>query len=358
MNTFKQIALLALLNCALPLHAADNATPVKVAEVRRAPLQQSIVLPGEVVSQRVSLLSSQVDGMVKEVKAKEGQAVERGKPLIRLDDDLARSDLHRAAAALEEAEAQWSESKRQRGEFSKLVGKKFIANTSYEAAEAQVKINAAAVKRMQAEQERFKGLLNRHVIKAPFSGVISEKNVEAGQWVKVGNGMLTLVDNRNLRVEVRMPQRYFPLINLNTDVEIAPDDLQGAEAITAKVSRIVPVANPDSHNFPVHIDLSNQSAQLTPGMSVRVTLKIAGDAASRSIWVPRDALIKNTDNADSVWVLSGRSGEATVKQVSVTPGQASNNRVEIVSGRLQEGDRVVVRGNEILKPGQRVNVIP
>lgn len=358
MHYFKQIALLILLFNVLPLQAGDKAVPVKVAPVLRAPLQQQLSLPGEVVSQRISLLSSQVDGMVWEVSVEEGQHVEKGELLLRLDDDLARFELQRAIAALQEAEAQWRESKRQRGEFSKLVGKSFIANTSYESAEAKVRINAAAVKRAQAEKERYQALLARHEIKAPFSGVISEKNVEAGQWVKVGDGILTLVDDGNLRVEAWTPQRYFPLLSRETEVEIQPDDVLPAKTVTARLSHIIPVANADSHYFPVHIDLSRQQLNLTPGMSVRVKLKLTGAGSQSALLVPRDALIKKADNADSVWVLEQKPQGLYVQEVPVTVGQISNNQVEIIAPSLTEDDRVVVRGNEILKPGQAVRVIP
>ncbi|WP_031432138.1 efflux RND transporter periplasmic adaptor subunit [Methylomarinum vadi] len=339
------------------LSAAEKAVPVRVATVREKALLQRFSLPGEITTQRLSRLSSQVDAMVVEVTVEEGDHVKQGDVLIRLDDELTRLDLLRSAAALEEAKAQLQESKRQRAEFSRLVGEKFIANTSYEASESKVRINAAVVKRLQVEKQRYQALLERHVIKAPFAGVISEKLVEVGQWVKVDTRVLTLVDDRNLRVEVDVPQRYFPQLNSDTVVEIIPDPLP-EESLSAKVTRVIPVANPTSHNFPLHIDIENESLPLTPGMSVRVKLQPENQRKQAVLLLPRDAIVKQPDNSDSVWLVKQRDDGLRAQRVEVTTGQVVDNQIEIVDGQVAEGDRVVVRGNEILKPQQLVRIIP
>ncbi len=340
----------------LPTAAAEQAVPVRVAPATAQPMRQQFALPGEIASQRLSGLSSQVDAMVVEVTVEEGDHVEQGEVLVRLDDELTRFDLLRSAAALEEAKAQLQESKRQRAEFAKLVGEKFIANTSYEASESKVKINAAVVKRLEVENRRYQSLLERHLIKAPFAGVISEKLVEAGQWVKVDTRVLTLVDDRNLRVEVDVPQRYFSRLSVGAAVEILPDAAP-ERALSAKVSRIIPVADATSHYFPLHIDIRNESLPLTPGMSVRVKLRPESDSRP-VLLLPRDAIVKQPDNRDSVWLVKRQGDALRAQPVEVTTGQVIDGLIEIVAGEVAAGDRVVVRGNEILKPEQMVRVIP
>lgn len=339
------------------LYAAETAVPVRIAKVKAKTLQPQFMLPGQVTTQRMSQLSSQVDAMVIAVDVEEGDSVESGEVLIRLDDELIRLDLQRSAAAVEEAKARLQESKRQRAEFSRLVGEKFIANTAFEASESQVRINSAVVKRLEVEKRRYQALLERHVIRAPFAGVISEKLVEAGQWVKVDKPVLTLVDNRNLRVEVDVPQRYYPRLNLEALVEIIPDPLPG-QTLAAQVSHIIPVANATSHYFPLHVDISNEVLPLTPGMSVKVKLRPAGDQRQTVLLLPRDALVKRPDDSDSVWVVKQQGDGLRAERVDVTTGQVIDDQIEIVSGRLEDGDRVVVRGNEILKPKQLVRLIP
>ncbi|WP_305907798.1 efflux RND transporter periplasmic adaptor subunit [Methylomarinum sp. Ch1-1] len=362
MHLFPRFYLKILFLIGLPLSpllssAAEQGVPVRVAPVERMSRGQQLSLPGEITTQRISQISSRVDAMVVEVKVEEGSYVEQGDVLIRLDDQLTRFDLERSIAALEEARAQLQESKRQRGEFSRLIGDKFIAKTSYEAAQSKVRISAAVVKRLQAERQRFQELLNRHVIKAPFSGVISEKLVEVGQWVKVGNSVLTLVDNHHLRVEVDVPQRYFSRLSTDTDVVIVPDALP-AQKLTTKVSHIIPVANATSHYFPVHIDIDSESLTLAPGMTVRVKLLSGPDRQKPVLLVPRDALIKQPDQSDSVWLIKKQQDQLQAQAVEVTVGQVFDNLVEIVAGQIADGDRVVIRGNEILKPGQVVRIIP
>ena len=338
--------------------AEQRSVPVRVAVVRQMPVQKQITLPGQISSQRISSLSSRVDAMVVAVRVEEGDKVKKGDVLIKLDDQLSRYDVSRSAAALEEARARLSESKRQRSEFSKLVDNKFIANSSFEAAESNVRISAAIVKRLQAEYRRNQELLSRHEIKAPFDGVVSEKRVEAGQWIKVGNSVLTLVDIYHLRVEVAVPQRFFSQLALTTKVLFVPDALLPQQQISASISQIIPVANETSHNFPVHIKFDNDSNQLTSGMTVRVRLMPESVSQTESLLIPRDAIVKQPDNKQQVWVLKKLQEGYQVHPVTVTTGRVANNQVEIVSGQLQKGDQVVIRGNEILKPGQTVRVIP
>ena len=79
---------------------------------------------------------------------------------------------------------------------------------------------------------------------------------------------------------------------------------------------------------------------------------------TESLLIPRDAIVKQPDNTQKVWVLKKLQEDYQVHPVTVTTGRVANNQVEIVSGQLQKGDQVVIRGNEILKPGQTVRVIP
>lgn len=351
----KKLWLLLILLFSGCITAAENKAPVRVAIVGMLPLQQTITLPGEILSQRVSNLSSRVDAMVRSVKVEEGDYVKSGQTLIELDDELARLDLLRATAAVEEAAVQLAESQRQSRELSNLIGDKFIAKTSFEAAEAKVKTNNAILKRLQTEQQRFRALLNRHVIKAPYTGVISSKLVEAGQWVKVGNSVLTLTDIYQLRARVYVPQRLYNKLQPDTPVQITADTAPGS-VINASISAVIPVADNSSHQFPVHIDLLNPDQQWAPGITVSVTLSTE-QTSGAVLTVPRDALTIHPEHGEIVWKIRQQSNGLSAQRIRVNSVKTIGEQVQIKAVELAAGDQVVIRGNEVLNQGQLVRIL-
>ena len=340
------------------IFAGEREIPVRISVVKMAPVHEQLPLTGMITARRLSSLSSRVDAMVTVVLVNEGDLVKKGDILIKLDKVLADFDVQRAAAALEEAKARLQESIRQRDELGKLIKNQYLAKTSYETAISEVRIKDAIVKRLQAAYQRNIELADQHLIKAPFDGIISEKLVESGQWIKVGNTVLKLVDIENLRIEVSVPQRYFTEIQLNTPVTFFTDALRGKH-IPAKITHIIPVADMTAHAFPVHIGIDNKDRQYTPGMSARVVFQLASEQAGQSVLlVPRDAIVKKSNQPDSVWIIENKQDTLRVHPVTVTTGRIVKDHVEILGNGLTPGQQIIIRGNEILKPGQKVRLVP
>lgn len=351
------LSIVLLLGCGLLSAAEKPAVPVRVAVVEKTAMRQELPLTGLFASRLVSSLSSRVDALVAKVLVEAGDFVQAGAVLIELDKALIEYDALRARAALEEARARLRESVRKRDELGKLMKNQYLAKTAFQAAEAKVRIDRAIVKRLQAARRRSQELVRQHSIAAPFSGVVSRRFVEAGQWLKVGNAVLELVDVDALRVEVAVPQRYFAELQVGTAAVIHADALPG-QALSAVISRIIPVADRTAHTFLVYIAIDNQQRRYMPGMSAQVVLQLAGERGSQAVLlVPRDAIVKQGGQQDRVWVVDASTGAATVHPITVSTGRSYQGQVEIVGGDLQAGQQIVVRGNENLRPGQRVRVL-
>lgn len=329
------------------------AVPVSVVTVSAGQLHNEIPLSGSVVARRVSLLSSKVDGSVAEMLIEAGDEVRAGAPLVRLDKVMAQIELSSAQSRLDEAQARLKEARRQRDEARRLVNSKHIAKTAFEEARAAVEINSAAVQRLRAEVTAFQETLARHDVTAPFDGVVSRKLVEVGQWVETSTALLELVEIRRLRVDVQVPQHYFAQIEPGTPVTMRLDSLP-ERVFSAEVTRKIPVGHASARTFPVRIELANDEGLIAPGMSARVRLRLSKSA--ESLLLPRDAVVKAPDGSESVWVLVEQDGVETANRVIVETGLAARDLVEITADALKVGDRVVVRGNEILRPGQPVRV--
>ncbi len=352
----KFIYLFSLLFYIGQIKANEKILPVRVAMVKQAPIGEEITLTGTITTQRLSNLSSRVDALVTKILVKAGDFVNQGDTLVRLDNALARYDVMRSVAALAEAKAEWQESIRKRDELSTLIEKNYMAKTSYEAASSDVNIKQAVVKRLQANHKRDVELLNQHVIKAPYDGIISNKTIEIGQWIKVGNSVMELVDIKNLRAEVPVPQQYYSRLKKGTATIIHLDALPG-QVIKANITYKIPIANNTAHSFPVHIEIENINKQFTPGMTCRVVFQVSTEDDGKTVLlVPRDAIVKQVNKTDKVWVVQKQKDISRVYPVEVKTGRIFKKNFEVLEGELKPGMELVIRGNEILKPGQQISI--
>ncbi len=329
--------------------------PVVVARAERAPVAEQLNLTGTAVARRVSRLSPKVDALVAEVLVDDGDPVQAGQVLLRLDSVIANVELHSESAALEEAKAQLSDARRRRDESAELAGQNLVAESVHEGAIAEVEIRAAAVKRLEADLARQREIVARHTVTAPFAGVIAAKLVEVGQWVQRGTPVLELVEIEVLRIEVPVPQAYFQRVQVGTPVQVRFDARPG-HVEDATVSFRIPVSDPTARTFPVRIELDNRSLQQAPGMSARVTFLLVGPGAQAVLQLPRDALVRQRDGTHLVWVVRESGNDWIASAVTVLPGRSVGDRVEVANELITAGTRVVVRGNENLRDGQQVRI--
>ena len=355
-NSIYRLIGVALLICINTVQAKDESVPVRIGVVESKPVLEEIPLTGTATPRRESALSPEVDGLVSEILVDDGDAVKRGDVLIKLDRVIADLSAQQAGAALAEGRERWREAVRQRDEAKKLVAKHHVAETAYKALVADAQMKKAAMQRLAADYQRMLKRSERFTIRAPFGGIIGIISVEVGQWVETGNAMLGLYDIEGLRIRAAVPQRYFSVVHTGTPVKLSFDALPG-QVFKLSVSKKTPIGNPADRTFPVRIDMPNHDRIIAPGMSVRVTFLVGRDAPSPAILVPTDAVVNAVDGAKTVWRIVGSLDHATVVPVAITTGRSYGTTIAVNSGSIKPGDRVVIRGNESLKPGQRVHIL-
>ena len=346
--------LFPLLAASLVHGQEEKAIPVKIVKTIIAPVHEELPLTGSVTTRRLSRISPEVAGLVATLHVDEGDEVKQGDTLLELDKVLAGIDSAAARARVKEAEARLKEAVRQKDEAAELVAKKHIPATRHEATLAIVEMDTAVLERLKKELNRREEIVSRHVIKAPFDGVITQKMIEKGEWVSIDTPLLELAEINLLRVNVPVPQFYFNDLQLGTPVRLTFDAYPGRDFL-AEVTMKVPMSNVSTRTFPVKIDLDNSERLLAPGMSARVIFQL-NDASELSLLLPQDAVVRKPDGSESIWVIQPGRGSLTARQVQVRTGRSYRENIEITAGEVQAGDRVVVRGNEILRPGQRVEI--
>jgi RND family efflux transporter MFP subunit len=162
-----------------------------------------------------------------------------------------------------------------------------------------------------------------------------------------------LVAVDDLWLDVQAPQRLWPRLDEDTEVDVVVDALDGA-SFTAQVAARVPVSNPDARTFLLRLVLPEADADITPGMSARARLRLTTDADA--LLVPRDALIRYPDGTITVYTVDETVSPPVARQRQVGVGRVDGDRAVIESG-LTADEAVIVRGNEVLAEGQPVRIV-
>lgn len=348
--------LLPALLLLLPLLASaqDERMPVAVAMPVQAVPTEELRLTGTLVAVQQASLSPRVDGLVAKVNVDAGARVKAGAPLLELDTALERHVLRQREAATAAAQAQVTEDERLVSEAERLARDNHLPQNELALRRAALASSRALLQAAKAEEAGQRERVAWHRLPAPFDGVISHKRTEAGEWVTRGTPVLELVATDRLYLDVQAPQERFAALTPDTQVLVRPDTLTG-EVLEARIDALVPVSNVGSRSFLVRVVVQDQQQRLLPGTSATAVFNLAHGSA-RALLVPRDALLRSPDGSFSLFAI-GRQGDDTValrRRVSI--GHQSSAGVEILEG-LQPDEAVVVRGNEILRDGQSVQIL-
>ena len=330
----------------------SSAVPVVAVEARSEVVTEKFVLTGTVTPRQQAALSPRAGGLVETVHVDAGAEVTQGDVLVTLDAAMAKLALQATESQLAQAQAQLAESERLVKEAKDLLERNAIPETQVMTRDAGVAIAAAAARRADAAHRQQAELVARHHVVAPFSGVITRKLTEAGEWVTTGTPVMRLVSLEGARVDVQVPQERISAITPRTPVEFELASDPG-NLIPGTITARVPVSNPDTRSALVRIEPRESSAQVTPGKSARVTFRLASDRPV--LTGPRDAVIRRADGTVNAWIAepAGSGWTATMRRLEL--GRTFSDQVEVRDG-LEAGQLVIIRGNETLQPGQAVRL--
>ncbi|MCB9542252.1 MAG: efflux RND transporter periplasmic adaptor subunit [Myxococcales bacterium] len=338
-----------LVGCGESSASKETAKPepppakVKVAPVRRGALTAKRTFLGYVTPLSTTTLAAAVAGTVAAVTVRPGDVVEAGAVLVRLDRDLIEPRLAAARAAQKQAEAEASLSRRELERTAKLAAP-VITEAERERFASAAEVQGARVRAARAEVERLQAELARHTVEAPFAGTVQRREVEPGMWVNPGQAMVGLVSSGALQVEVDVDVAIARYLRPGTAVKLA-----GTPPIAATVKGVVPALDETTRTVRVRIEPDAADERLLPGMPVDVTFAYA---TGEGLLVSRDALVRGPGG---VRVVKAVDGKAAPVEVVV---EATSNDEAIIRGEgLAVDDRVLVRGNERIRPGQPIAIM-
>jgi membrane fusion protein, multidrug efflux system len=312
-----------------------GAIPVEVVQVETGSIARSVTVSGVVEPLRTVGINSQVAGTLLNVMVEEGTVVRRGQPLARVDDRELRAQFEAAEAAHQVAAAAYERARQ-------LRERRVITLPEYERERT-----AEAAARAQLDQIRTR--LAYTLIAAPVHGVVTEKRVETGDLVGSQTRMFTIAEVATLVVRVGVSELDVVRVGVGDVVTIMLDAFPG-RTFPGTVRRVFPTADPGTRLVPVEVALEGSQADaVRPGFLARVTFAVG---AHHDVLLVPAAAIVGAGGAQSVYVLD--NGSAVRR--TVTTGLTSEGRVQIVAG-LQGDERVVTRGNNLLRDGMAVRIV-
>lgn len=194
----------------------------------------------------------------------------------------------------------------------------------------------------------FSECIDDPVEKADFSGVISAKNFENGELYS-GMPILTLIQINTLKSIVNIPEAYFPMIKAGTKVQLTSDIYKG-RTFEGTIEIIYPTIDPNTHTFQAKVRIPNAKEELRPGMYMSVNIDLDNIEA---IIVPYQSVLK-LQGANERYVFINNDGYA--KRVVVEMGKRFDDKIEIISNDIKEGDELVVVGQAKLVDGVKLNI--
>ncbi|GAB4388289.1 MAG: multidrug efflux RND transporter periplasmic adaptor subunit VmeC [Thermodesulfovibrionales bacterium] len=323
--------------------------PVVVAEIKTGLAEPVSEFVGTVYYPRVSDVSAEVAGQVREVRFEEGRRVKEGEPLVLLSSDLLEAQIESTRATYEQVLAQLEKAGKDLRRMEALYKEDSVAQTVYEEhlyREKELDRNAASLK---ADLERLALEREKKTIRAPFGGVVIDKPVEPGEWVSPGDPVAVVGEDSSVDVIVAVPAHVLPFVKTGRKVDLKAR----GDSLTGRVEAVVPRGDVATRTFSVKVRLQNRTG-LLEGMEARVFLP-SGDKIEGLV-VPRDAL-SSVMGMDVIFVV--RDSAARMVPVAVTgySGLEAGVRPLDEAAGLAEGMQVVVQGNARLQDGQPVQVI-
>ncbi|MBV6439394.1 MAG: efflux RND transporter periplasmic adaptor subunit [Haliscomenobacteraceae bacterium CHB4] len=350
MRTFLRISLITTLTIALvggtiwTLFAKRDHARQQAAEALRtvAPSVETMVVEAHTVGYSLDAVGkaepsasaaviAENPGRITVLNMREGGTVARGQVVAATDTGLHRISLEAAESSLRQAERT----------LARLEKLKAENNTT----EAEWENALYSVEQARANVATCKERIEDAKILAPISGVVTKRNVEHGSVIQPGQSLAQLTNVATLKVIVPLSEQDIIKIKNGQTVKVTFDALPGKTA-SGRVSNIAVEAD-QAGRFDVEITVPNASGQIRSGMSARV--QFGGATRKNVVTIPKTALI-SLASTPSVFVLDAE-GKAELRAIEVG-NSLDNNMIEVLSG-LQQGDHLVVKGQDSLKEGEQ-----
>lgn len=344
--------LLLILSCSAPTLAAEDkkdAKPqgpppmlVSVSAVENGSAQPTVELVGTVRYVRTSRVSGEISGIVERVHFAEGERVKAGAPLLQLNSDLLQTTISGTRASHEQILIELERARKDLRRIEALFHEESIAEVVYDENHYRVLSLEKQAAALKATLDRQLQQQQKTTIRAPFAGLVLEKDTERGEWVSAGGQVAIIADDREIEIVADVPQNLLGYLKEGQLIDIR----SGNQQFQGRFFHFIPQGDVATRTFSVILRLKN-NFKLIEGMEAHVMLpsgkKVEG------LLVPRDAVIKQRGKDVLFLAVEGKA-----KMVPVQIRGYQGMQVAVAGEGLEAGQQVVVKGNERIRDGQAI----
>ena len=362
-KTFSLFILFALLFTQNNKALSQGATSVEVDKVILESLNQTIPVIGRVISLKEANVPAAVIGKIENVMVEVGDKVKKGQILASIDTErylwlaeIATANVNATKAEIKSAKAETNinlielkrmENLRESSAFN--VAKYERLQSLHNSLIAKEEIVEAKLNSVLQEEKLAKLNLKRATVKAPFDGIIELKMIELGEAVGLGFTLFKLVSDSLLEIEADVPSNRARILEINNNIKISTTDMI---SFNSKLRALGVRENSNTRTIPIHLTFNNSEISRNLFVGENVNIFIPLGPGLKAPTVHKDAILKR-EGMSLVYVVEEE--KAIIKPLKL--GDGVGNRF-IVLGGIEEGDTVVIKGNERLRPGQKVKPIP
>lgn len=316
-----------------PAQVQKQLTPVYITTVQAGRVYDSVEALGTAHATESVDITANVTDLLREIRFTDGQTVKKG-------DVIAVLEQRELSAQLAAAKARMDQEKRELARLEGLVRDKAVSRQNYDQRMTSLEIT-------QREVEEIEARIAYRTIVAPFDGTVGVRRISAGALVQPGDVITTLDDISSIKLDFNVPSAFLQTLAPGVPVEAEVDALSG-RIFRGKIESVSTRVDPVTRSVLVRAVLPNDDSRLRPGLLMRVRLI---KREREGLIVPEESILQRQQSHFILVV----TPDDTVEERMITVGARLPGRAEVTRG-LEAGDRVIVRGMNRVRNGEKVSV--
>ncbi|SEO16826.1 RND family efflux transporter, MFP subunit [bacterium A37T11] len=327
----------------------SNDLKYEIGQVREKPLSSSVRLPGQLKPFNEVYIYAKINSFIKQLYVDRGTTVKKGELLVELEAPEMLSQMESANSRYIQAQETANASKEKYRRLKDASSEEgAVSPFDLDNSLSKMKADEAVAMSERSNAEAMKSIQSYLNIRAPFNGMIVQRNVSAGALVGPGKGndepMLILQDIDKLRLEVHIPENYIDKVDLSKPVSFIfnADEGKTHQGTISRSANMLGAMQSEA----VEIDVANPDHQLKPGMYGEVHIPLLSGVTS--LLVPSQSIVRSTERQYVIKVLDGKTFFIDIKE-----GIAANDSTEVF-GNLKAHDSILLHANDEIKEGQKV----
>ena len=325
----------------------EKLPKVSVKTVKKEFITESYIVTSRIAPFKSDTISVKSPGPIEDVYVEVGDFVKKEDVLLKIENDELEADKNNKEGELSESLARLELEEKKLERLKALMNSPSFKRAEYEDQINIVKAAEGNLIKITSQYNKAKIIYDDAILRAPYSGVISKRLVTKGNYVNTGTPVFELVNNEQFEIEANIPSDKIPLLNKKKEAEIIFPD---GKILKSSFRSIVPKENPNTRTVIVRFkplfDQKKSNLLINQNMNLKIFLKSKKQIKT----IVKDALLIMNGNT-VVYVIEDNIAKLKTIKIGI-PYQDS---IEVVEG-LKEGEKIVVRGNERLRPNQKVQI--